>query len=279
MNFRYLYARLRQEKFPVRFLLSRVLWKTRCCGFLHIRRQGYLLHFSPSAVAALLWVERDFGTEEEAVLASFLRAGDIFVDVGANIGYLSLAATVLVGDTGSVYAFEPHPRTCAFLQKNIELNRCRQVKVFQTAVGSEVGQVSLSSGHSDDQNQVHAVGGLLVPMTRLDRVLTGYELAEIGLLKIDVEGYEKFVLLGMGRLLERTRAILFESSERHFAHFGYSTDDVVALLTSAGFMVGKMNGHGHLSPLPPGYRSNVCENLVAVNRSLCSRWAGDPSVA
>jgi FkbM family methyltransferase len=201
----------------------------------------------------------------------FIRPGDTVVDVGANVGALTVQASSLVGSTGQVISIEAHPRTFRYLMGNLRLNRCSNVTALNVAAGAAPGTVTFSDLKQDDVNRV-ADGGVTVPVDTLDRQLSGID---VSLLKIDVEGYEKFVLEGATETLRATSCVFFEAWDPQFAQYGYGTVDVVRLLTAAGFEVMRHDGlvagarpDGRAfargwSPVPPDYTSSLCENLVA----------------
>jgi FkbM family methyltransferase len=208
------------------------------------------LRFYPSSISTLIWCNRDCYKQDAQVLAKYLRPGDTFVDVGANIGIHSLLAAKLVCPEGKVYAVEPHPRTFRFLQGNICLNRFTNVHAIQAVVGQQEGTAHLTSTRSDDMNHV-SKSGLQVEQHPLDSIIPD---VPIRLLKIDVEGFELFVLKGSQRVLRNTEAVYFEASEQFFQRFGYSTSDVLQFLSEHGFDTGR----------PPDYRPQQPENLIAV---------------
>jgi FkbM family methyltransferase len=73
--------------------------------------------------------------ETEVILRN-LREGDVFVDIGANIGYYSVIAASAVGDNGKVFAFEPDPTNYDLLEQNIAANGFENVRAFRKAVSS-----------------------------------------------------------------------------------------------------------------------------------------------
>jgi ribosomal protein L11 methylase PrmA len=82
----------------------------------------------------------------------FLRSGDLFLDIGANVGSYSVLASGVCGAT--TWAFEPDPEAASTLQRNIEVNRLESlVTVHHVALGSEPGEVPFSVG-MDTTNQV-----------------------------------------------------------------------------------------------------------------------------
>jgi FkbM family methyltransferase len=256
-----LWSRLRAETRPVRFLVSRLLWRTGLSHHFVVRRNGYRIRFHPSAVSAAVWTDPSYPSQEEAFVASTLRPGDCYVDVGANVGMLALRAATLVGDTGRVIAIEAHPRTYQFLADNVSLNEFGSMQVIQRAVGDADGAVTFSDYLSDDQNHVVIGGaGVAVPVQRLDDLIPD---GPIALLKVDVEGFELPVFRGAPAVLARTRVILFESWDQHAARYGYAVADVLALLRDSGFVLYRLVG-SELQPVVGPGRSPGCENLVAI---------------
>lgn len=261
MSFHHLWSRLRAESHPLRFLMSRALWRTGLSRHFVVSRNGYRVRFHPSAVAAAVWHDPGHSSQEEAFVASRLRPGDRYVDVGANVGLLALRAATLVGPTGQVLAIEAHPRTYRFLSENAALNRFDRMQTVHSAVGEREGTVSFSDYLSDDQNHVVVGGaGVAVRVQRLDDLVPD---GPIALLKVDVEGFELPVFRGAPRVLSRTRAILFESWDRHAARYGFAVADVVSLLREAGFVLYRLVG-GELQPIDGVGGSPACENLVAI---------------
>ena len=137
-----------------------------------------------------------------AFVMHLLRPGDLFADVGANVG----SYTVLAGGVcrASVVAYEPEPAAAAVLQRNITLNALRAT-VHVAAASSHQGTAHLS----DDRGAGNQVGdtGQPIRLVTLDQT-AGSPLA----LKMDVEGHEARVLAGASRLLAdpNLRAILIE---------------------------------------------------------------------
>lgn len=262
-------ARIRSEDRPVRFVVSRLLKRTRLCNLLVIRRDGYALHFYPTSLSAALWADPKERGVDEMVLAAVLRGGDLFLDVGANVGSLTLKAASLVGPTGYVHSFEANPRTCGYLEANIRLNRVeRSVCVHRCALGEVSGVIQFALGRSDDMDHVVDTGGIKVQIRRLDQEL--HDTKRIALLKVDVEGYEVPVLRGASALLGRTEAVYVESYERQLRRYGYCTQDLLDLLTNHGFTVYR-HGDGGWAKVPDDHVSGVCENLLALAAGVSPR--------
>ena len=153
-----------------------------------------------------------FGNYDErhelAMLQKLLGPGDVFWDVGANIGFYTLAASTLVGKEGQVVAFEPGPQAWRGLMANIDLNQRSNIRPFKMAVAAASGWVTLFSqpdiadgGASLIPRSDPACRADLCPAINLDGFLQDSGLPRPTFLKVDVEGAEALVLAGSRRLL------------------------------------------------------------------------------
>ena len=129
----------------------------------------------------------------------FLREGDLFLDIGANVGsYTVLASGVCQAET---WSFEPDPGTVRHLRRNIEINNLDgRVTVYELALGDAESEISFTIG-LDTMNKVAAVGDKNVRSVRqqqLDTLIGEYQPVMI---KMDVEGYEEEVFRGAQALL------------------------------------------------------------------------------
>ena len=197
-------------------VVTRRPWTVTLCGDRRLRCYPH------SAASGVLYSGLPDWTEMHFVL-DYLRAGDTFVDVGANVGVYSLLASAVPGVR--VVAFEPSRQAWERLVENVALNglTAADVEVVQAAVGEATGTVSLTIGR-DATNKVVAPGDLVemngpveqVDQVTLDAALTASRAraaAPVALVKIDVEGREADVLRGARRLLEAdSPALLIENN-------------------------------------------------------------------
>lgn len=139
--------------------------------------------------------------DEQAWLAARLCPGDVFYDVGANIGFHTVIAARLVGNAGTVVAFEPLPENAAQLRRNVELNSFANVEVVEAALSDGTGFANLSGSGHRTRRTLTKLGGVEVRTFRLD----DWEGPPPDLLKIDVEGAELVVLEGALETIRRHR--------------------------------------------------------------------------
>ena len=263
----YYLNKIKTQKRPIRFLLSRLLWYSRLCRFLKIHLPyGVVIVFYPTSLSAALWENRNDRKFDIDFIYYCLPEEGTFIDVGANIGVLSLIAAKKVGEKGKVISIEPHPRIFSFLSKNVELNKFNKcIYLRNVAIGDKAGEAFFSSIKSDDQNKImsNRNATIKVPVKKLDDMIDFNVIERISLLKVDTEGYEKFVFEGAHKTLKITECIYFESWETHFNNYGYSTKDVINLLSKYEFKIYKLKD-GNLFEIERGYISKKCENLIAI---------------
>ena len=188
-----------------------------------------------------------FGVWEPALTAfvrTRLRAGDSFVDVGANVGYFALLASSIVGPSGRVVAIEPSPSIAEELRKNVALNPSQTIRVITEAASDSVGFATMY--RADDTNR--GTSTLLpsrgfereceVRTAPLSQILQPDELTSARIIKIDVEGSEGRVVQGLLSSLPQARQdleMLIEISPADLELQGTSAGEVIGQLADVGF--------------------------------------------
>jgi FkbM family methyltransferase len=142
-----------------------------------------------------------------------LSAGQVFVDVGANVGVMSFNAAQIVGTTGKVIAFEPNDDNVRlFLRGTIENAFESFVTVYRMAL-SDRNRVFALQGGSNASLTKPRTGSRLAQAVRGDEILAGEQ--DVHLIKLDIEGHEPFALRGLDHTLRRhTPLILCEYNPR-----------------------------------------------------------------
>ena len=196
----------------------------------------------------------------ESLFRRHLRPGMTFLDVGANMGYWSAFSAALAGTAGAVHAFEPVPQFFASVARLAASNPRYDIRANNAACGAEIGSTTMqvvapTAANYDNFNtnigSSSALAGFLdhardlltpveVDVITLDAYVAAQkiDLDRIGLIKIDVEGYESFCLDGMRSILEKPGArvpLLIEiltDPERH-------------PLLDGRVIVRRLEGHGY----------------------------------
>lgn len=167
----------------------------------------------------------------------FVRPGELFLDIGANVGSYTILAAGAVG--AKVVAFEPIPATYRRLMDNININALSfLVEAHNIGLGAEAGILSFSQG-LDAENHVLSEGEVAlgdcaqVPVSRLDDVLAGRMPTMI---KMDVEGFETEVIRGGMTAFDSPslEAVLIELNGAG-SRYGFSEEDIRAGFANRGF--------------------------------------------
>jgi FkbM family methyltransferase len=210
------------------------------------------------------WQVYFFGAYEPVlsqILASSVQAGSTAVDVGANVGVLTLRLASKVG-AGKVLAVEPNPVAYDRLLKNVDLNKLENVVAKRIALAESDGSATLHIGTGPLRNATASLvslrgldGSSTVEVTTLDRLLEESDLPPVSVIKIDVEGMEPAVLRGATGVLQRDHPdLMFECSEGAWRIAGYSLNDVLDHLKDLGysefFAVGDRESKPLMQPVP-----------------------------
>jgi len=192
-----------------------------------------------------------------AFVLHFLRASDLFVDVGANIGSYTVLASKVCGARS--IALEPDPGNMAFMQRNIAINMLEnRVRTIEAALGTLSTMGKFTVGF-DTMNRIAKPGDKQirdVRIIRLDDVLADQNPI---LIKLDVEGFEAEVLAGGQETLAKPSLLAIETE--------CSEPGVVSQLTAAGFEEAFYDPFTHsLSPTPVWHQNNA---LYVRDREAC----------
>lgn len=179
------------------------------------------------------------------------EAGDVVLDVGANIGWYSLIIGRIAGIPVDILAFEPDPENFALLAENIRRNGSSMVTPIQAAAGPEPARQLLyryAKGNAGRHSllPIHSGNAVGVSTVRLDEVWRQHGLGNrvLRLIKIDVEGYELQALQGAGDLLAHCQWLLAEYSPGFMRRGGMDPVDLVDLLEGHGLIPHQVNAHG-----------------------------------
>ncbi|MDB5369787.1 MAG: Methyltransferase FkbM [Roseomonas sp.] len=156
----------------------------------------------------------DLESDVVGVFLKYLKPDSVVLDIGANFGYYSVLSGPMLSDQGRLYAFEANPRTFSCLERSLMANyQLARPNVFATnvAVGEADGETKFYfetkslGGASRYARNLDTTQAVTVAMRSIDSFLPPD--LRVDLVKIDVEGYEPYVLSGMRQVLERSPGI------------------------------------------------------------------------
>lgn len=217
-------------------------------------RNGGRIFIDPSTdIGLTIYLYRCWEYPVTRLLLSLINPSDVFLDIGANIGYFTVVAASVCEE---VHAFEPVPELYGRLERNINLNSGCRASAHSCAMSKTVGssRFYVVAGRNTGLSSLHEQKGakeIDVKTTTLDAFVEKQHLSRVDLMKVDVEGAEEDVFLGGQSLLSSSSApdIIFE------CHSGATGD---ALLKSFGYRIFELVSQ----------RKYEARNLFATKRNL-----------
>lgn len=185
-------------------------------------------------------------TETQKIL-SFVREDTVMLDIGANMGFYSIR----VGQKavrGKVISFEPDPGNFTTLQKNIALNNLTNVEIHNVALSDKKDTMRLykhpfNVGDYRLYNDGDFTEFVDVPTLRIDDIIN----ERVDLIKIDVQGFEYFVLKGGRHLLEQYKPIVVsEFWPRGLYNSGATPADYLSFMQELGYSVSQIDNENNL---------------------------------
>jgi FkbM family methyltransferase len=279
--------RLRQCKLKLREARWSIFLAGRSRSLLMDLKPGLKIRlFGDSELCRLIYY-RSFEANERDFLIRFLRSGDVFIDVGANIGLFTLIAAKCVGPRGRVVAFEPTASTYDRLAGNVYMNGFANVDCIKLALSDARGRLRLAraSGGFDAWNSLAepAMGRSCeseeVEVVEWDDYAKERGLAgAVTMMKIDVEGWESRVLAGGRELLGRPDApvLQMEFTDAAAEAAGSSCRALYQRLEDYGYRMFRYDpGRRRLVPEPRQERYPYMNLIAAKNADFVNARIGD----
>jgi len=187
----------------------------------------------------------------------FPEIGTQTLDIGANFGYNSVLMAKKTGLNGKLFAFEPQRLLFQQLNANLVLNDIQNAYTYNLALGNESGQVLTMEPIDYQQACVNlgalsiGSGGETIKTTKLDDL----EIGRIDFIKLDAQGYEKFIMQGAENTIKKYMPTIFiEIEEHHLQKFGVTTDEIYELISSFGYQIYKIQNdwpYDHICSVDP----------------------------
>ena len=214
------------------FLLREIIVKSPS-GLLFVARPKYedLARFLFSEIVAK-W---------EPISKINIHEKNIILDIGANVGFYSIKLSSLVGNSGKIISFEPDPHSFSTLKRNCELNKLKNVEIYNIAISEKEGILKLFSSekHSGVTSLFNSNGQsnyFEVTTDSLDNILKN-RFPKIDFIKIDTEGAELSILKGAENTLKITKKILIELHEEILKNNNQNPFEIEKILRDNGFKI------------------------------------------
>jgi FkbM family methyltransferase len=240
------------------------------------------LAFNEHMQSLIFWLGY-YNLDIVSLLDRLLRPGMVILDVGANVGELSLVAARRVQPGGQVLAFEPIDRIADELERNCRTNKLDCVQVIRLALAEESGELKIyrpmarfSDGTEHDglatlyPTVERSLDAGTVSVSTVDEQVRQFGLGRVDLIKIDIEGAEMACLRGAIQTLRSFAPyLLIELQESTATAAGYSAADIVDFLGTLGYEFWRIDRGGTLRQL-------TRDNLQPSQNVLCTPTGWHP---
>ena len=208
----------------------------------------------------MVWLNAEETIDLKSI-KKFLKEGDLFIDVGSNIGLYTLTCASVC----NVIAMEPNPATFAKLEKNIALNALHnKVTLIQSAVSSKLGFIRF---HCDPQHNISSIvtgksQGIEVPTITLDSFSANIDTNRRIVIKIDTEGHEDNVVLGSLELVKKCSPIFIIEFNTDLTSSKFIRDwKTFSILTELGYLAQEFGGK-KTAPINLNYSIKGYKNIL-----------------
>ena len=224
------------------FLLNRYTRKSQKVE-VNIHESKMILDLSDKGICKDLFLYRSREPESTKIFMKELSEGMKVVDIGANIGYYALMEARIVGNRGKVYAIEPEPKNFQLFKNNVDLNNYSdRVELFNIAIGNRTGKELFEISDMYNTHRIAKESNLSdkcieVPITTLDEFLK--DKRSVDSVRMDVEGYEYFIVLGMEKTLKKEHLLklFIEVHPKLIKYYGGDVEVMLKVLADANFRV------------------------------------------
>lgn len=180
---------------------------------------------------------------------SILERNMIIFDVGANIGIYSLIASKKIGENGKVFSFEPSAWAYERINKNLNLNSCRNVEVFKVGVSNHSDIVSFYKCDDDAFNSIlnkqmrKCIEEIKIDVLTIDDFCNKKQIKKLNVLKIDVEGADYLVLKGADNVISNFHPIILCEYNKFLETIKDDINEMITFLNSKEYNVYEINNY------------------------------------
>lgn len=182
------------------------------------------------------------------------KTGDVFVDVGANIGYETIYASHIVGESGLVYSFEPLKNLASQIMESIQINKIKNITLINKALSDQAGKAFIylndeDAGLTSLETKDLANKKTEITLSTMDEELKNIK-KRVSFIKVDVEGHELEVLKGAKSIIEKNNPyIVFEFNPHIYEKkLKGSSLELLTFLNNFGYQIKEIDYDKIISP-------------------------------
>jgi FkbM family methyltransferase len=215
------------------------------------------IYIDNSILGRAIYLNHVHEPTESGLFLKYIKRGDIVLDIGSNLGYYSLVSSKKVGASGKIYAFEPDMKNFNALVRNVKLNGFKNIIPVNCAVANFDGKQKLYLEKDSGWHSLRTCSktSKIVKVLKLDTFLKNR--ARVDIIKIDVEGYEGYVLEGARNIIKKNKnlKILMEFNPEYLNIAHYPPMKLLNLLNKNKFKIFLVGDS--LKLIPPSHFDDI----------------------
>jgi len=224
-----------------------------------------------------LFVFDCFEPDTILLIEQITKKGDVILDVGANIGYLSLVFAHSTGSGGKVYSFEPEQNNYNKLLKNISLNSYNNIESHKIAFSNKETKIKLFKSKDNNLGSHSLIYNPdvldeefeFVDTITCDKFITDNNIMQVDIIKIDVEGAEYEVLQGMTNTLELFRPlIIMEINNPIQEKRNIPSEKLKRIVINKNYTAYNITPDGNIEFSPLDFKHNIDNILFLPNEKI-----------
>lgn len=195
-------------------------------------------------------------------LRSYVKPGEVVIDIGANVGFFTKRFARWVSGDGFVIAVEPETFNFHQLLRNLDNSgAAAAVRPVQGVAAEQPGTLKLAVNPIHPGDHKIAPEGVDVTAFTIDDLVLKEAAARVCLMKIDVQGAEERVLRGAQETIQRDHpAILVEMDDEALRQMGSSAERVVTWLMDCGYVIKRLGKNSQMGQIPVAEALSLCQN-------------------
>jgi len=199
---------------------------------------GVLLAVDPTALEVYTAIIREGGWEPNVLRAccALLTAGQVFYDIGANVGFMSISVAAAFKNHVEVISFEPQSTLAEHIALSAGLNQITNLQIFPIMLGKEdsYAEFFLANNpiHSSQVARARNQSHIKCLVFRLDGLIDSQKIPPPDVIKMDVEGAELQVIHGAAKTIARYSPVIIFESDANADRFGYQRGDIMDFIAS-----------------------------------------------
>lgn len=183
-----------------------------------------------------------FEEDTTRAIRKLVKPGDVVMDIGANIGDLTVVMAQILDGSGKIYAFEPQREYLNILKKTSSINQINNLEIYSIGLSDQTySKISYSDGITASLHWTQLTkpkSSQVIKLTTLDQFVLKHHLNRLDFLKIDVDGHEPAILKGGLNSIKKFKpTILLEVSHPHYLHYGITAWDFYKFLKKHRFNI------------------------------------------